>query len=98
MTTIKHAHEGYSCWTPKLCAALNAVAELRTGAIRHDDHELSVRLDLIEATLKGAEDQAEADERGELWRTRFAASQFEPPRCPHDTLDVESCAEGAHDQ
>lgn len=52
-TTIKHQHEGHSCWTPKLCAALNAVAELRTAAIRHDDHELSVRLDLIEETLRG---------------------------------------------
>jgi hypothetical protein len=48
----KHAHDGYSCWTPKLCTALNAVAELRTLAVRQDDHELSVRLDMIEATLK----------------------------------------------
>lgn len=33
--------------------ALKAVAELRLFAIRKDDHEVSVRLDLIEATLKG---------------------------------------------
>lgn len=56
---IKHAHEGYSCWTPKLCAALNAIAELRTAAIRYDDHELSVRLDMIEATLKPEAPMAE---------------------------------------
>jgi hypothetical protein len=55
--TIKHAHDGYSCWTPKLCTALNAIAELRTLAVRQDDHELSVRLDLLEEILKGEPDR-----------------------------------------
>lgn len=27
-----------------------------------------------------------------------APAPFEPPTCPHDTTDVERCAEGGHDQ
>lgn len=54
LTQPKHPHpHGGSCWTPSTCEALKALAELRLFAVRKDDHELSVRLDLIEAALKG---------------------------------------------
>ncbi len=48
----KHPHpHGGSCWTPSRCKALAALAELRTAAVRYDDHEFSTRLDDIEAAL-----------------------------------------------
>jgi hypothetical protein len=53
----------------------------------HEDAE-RVREELAAVVYERAA-IAEAAERNE---------RYEPPRCPHDTLDVELCAEGGHDQ
>lgn len=63
LTQPKHQHpNGGSCWTPSRCKALAALAELRTAAVRYDDHEFSARLDDIEAALGLGEVSIDSDE------------------------------------